>query len=358
MSSSNNQSMFLSASGPSPVSYQRIIPEEDPQRRVDVLDGEDESDGVGDGIGIEDDDMTEDDEPENELDTGAYSQRPLPPWLLSPFLEKIEESKRRNDDDLPPLYAASGTFWFPQKSIPFILQQMHILPSDLYNPSFFLWDPKAICKVIPCPNCKSPLQCHGNISRPRRVIDIDSTFWIIGYRYRCYKCIHPKSKKRTVTFQSWDERILCMLPPMLSLEFPAHFSHRSGVSNAVFSWMRSCMQSGMGSKQFSDALRVQHLLAYDQLQTQYLEHILLRRNSLDAWTGVSYKSFLPFDDTSPSGRHGYIPNAQWFAHMYDSYIEKHRDYFNQHTAMLSCEIGAIDHSHKVCLAYLHVIFSH
>jgi len=34
--------------------------------------------------------------------------------------------------------------------------------------------------------------------------------------------------------------------------------------------------------------------------------------------------------------------------MYDRFMEDHRHEFNQHTAMLSAEICAIDHSHKVC----------
>jgi hypothetical protein len=34
--------------------------------------------------------------------------------------------------------------------------------------------------------------------------------------------------------------------------------------------------------------------------------------------------------------------------MYDRFIEEHKEELEQHTAMLSAEICAIDHSHKVC----------
>jgi hypothetical protein len=68
---------------------------------------------------------------------------------------------------------------------------------------------------------------------------------------------------------------------------------------------------------------------------------------LDAWTGEKYEAFLPFDDTSPRGRHGFIPSSMWLRDMYDGYIEAHKHDFNQHMAMLTAEICAIDHSHKV-----------
>jgi hypothetical protein len=342
--------------------HRPIIPDEDPQQTAEVLDDDENGEGIGDGLGDEDDEPNDDDEADDEpectndgpeLDqSGPRKRRPLPVWLMDKFKALLKECKFRDNNGLPPLYSKHGTFWFPKTSTFFILRRRHFSPPDLYNPSFFLWDPEPLCDRIPCPNCMRPLQRHGEISHPRRCVDFNSTFFIIGYRYRCNCCIHPKSGKRTVTFRSWDPRILSVLPPALAAEFPARLSHRSGISNTLFSWMRSCFQNGMGSKQFSDALRVQHLLAHDNLQLQYLNHLALRKSSLDSWTGEKYEAFLPFDDVSLRGRHGYIPSSQWLREMYDSYIEKHQHDFNQHTAMLTAEICAIDHSHKVCTVKL------
>lgn len=345
-------------SEPPSLSFREIIPGEDPQLAMDAADNVVEDEGVGDGLGEEDaapcDGDEIDDEPDLTLEspvpaeqTNTPNRRPLPTWLLGPFKANLEDCKHHSSEGLPPVYA-SGTFWFPTKDVWCILRDNPLsLPSDLYSPRFFLWDPLAFFDV-PCPNCNRCLTRHGEISRPRRCIDSNSTFWIIGYRYRCYTCKHPKSGKNTVTFPSWHKRILANLPRALAAQFPARLSHRSGVSNAVFLWLRSCMQNGMGTKQFSDALRVQHLLEYDRLQLQYLEHIAGRVDeSLDKWAGHKYDMFLPFDDNGPTGRHGYVPSSQWFSNMYDSYIEKHQHDFNQHTAMLTCEIGSLDHSHKV-----------
>ena len=346
-----------SESRPPHYPTQHIIPEEDPQRTLDSTDDDEDDDAVGDGLGDEDGEPDDEDEGDDELDCrqeGADEaetrnvnppRRPLPNWLLKPFKARVAESSSRNARGLPPLYAHHQTFWFPRPSTFFLLRKQPT-PQELFSPQFFLWDPDALCpKGIPCPNCQTMLQRHQVISRPRRCVDTNHTFWIIGYRYRCRKCVHPKSKKLTVTFRSWDSRILAMLPPALAAEFPAHLSHRSGISTTLFAWMRTCFNYGMGSKQFSDGLRMQHLLQYDTLELQYLEH--LATNSLDDWLQHKYHAFPQFNDTSPIGPHLYTPSATMCRNLYDNFIDAHRDEINQHTAMLTANICAIDHSHKV-----------
>jgi len=103
----------------------------------------------------------------------------------------------------------------------------------------------------------------------------------------------------------------------------------------------------MGSRQFADMLRVQHLLHYDCLHVQYLD--FLAEHALDRWAGKKYKSFLAFDNQSPDGLQGFVPSAQWLRDLYDDFIESHREDFNQHMGMLTAEVAAIDHSHKVCI---------
>jgi hypothetical protein len=341
-----------------------VIPDEDPQRPIDLgedQDCEDILEASGEGLGSEDvgeeegDEVDDECDPEEEAAVGEKKSRKcyLPPtWLCKAFKARLSEvaPNVRNGEGLPPLYYCDRTFWFPQPSSFFLLRCGDVNPQRLFNPQFFLWDPLPLCNGIPCPNCQTTLERHTNISFPRCCVDSSSTFWIIGYRYHCRHCLHPKSKKNTVTFRSWDSRILRMLPRALADEFPAHLSHRSGMSKCLFSFMRSCFQNGMGPKQFADALCVQHLLKYDELQLQYLHSLTACK--LDHWTGRKYYPFLPFDDSSYNGFHGFIPSSQWLRDMYDKFIEDHRQHFNQHTAMLSAEICALDHSHKVFVVSL------
>jgi hypothetical protein len=319
------------------------------------IDDEDD-DGVGDGLGEENPDEGDEDEDDDERDPADEDlplpdkppriRRPLPPWLLAVFKSRVAECERRDIQGRPPLYAIHKTFWFEQQSTAFLLKESLTSPTVLYNPRFFLWDPKALYKDLPCPKCRQILQRHGVVPRPRRCVDMTSEFYIIGYRYRCANCVNPKTKKKTITFRSWDSHILAVLPSALVAEFPAYLSYRSGMSKALFSWMRMCFSSGMGAKRFTDALVAEYLLRYDELHLQYLEYVSSSM-MMNNWMEKKFPSLLPFHDTSPDGRHGFVPSSQWFRDMYDRFIEDHRPEFNQHTAMLSAAICAIDHSHKV-----------
>ncbi|KAJ7106159.1 hypothetical protein C8R44DRAFT_745247 [Mycena epipterygia] len=51
------------------------------------------------------------------------------------------------------------------------------------------------------------------------------------------KCTNPTSGKTTVTFNSWDSRILAKLPPAMAAEFPARLSHHSTISHTTFGYM-------------------------------------------------------------------------------------------------------------------------
>ena len=111
----------------------------------------------------------------------------------------------------------------------------------------------------------------------------------------------------------------------------------------------------MGAKQFSDALQVQHLEMYDELTLQYLNY-LAHQQSISGMQGEKYEAFLPYDDYSSKGPHGFVPSSQWLQDMYDQFIEENQDHLNQHTGMLSAEICAIDHSHKVNLETFNLTF--
>ena len=110
---------------------------------------------------------------------------------------------------------------------------------------------------------------------------------------------------------SVHHRILEVLPHTLAAELPVYLSHHSGMSKALFSWMRMCFSSGMGAKRFTDALVAEYLLRYDELQLQYLDYITCNI-TMDTWMGKKYQSFLPFHDTSPDVCHGFVPGSQWF----------------------------------------------
>ncbi|KAH6901944.1 hypothetical protein BKA70DRAFT_1568128 [Coprinopsis sp. MPI-PUGE-AT-0042] len=336
------------------VGGERIVSEDDGD--FEDVDPDDEADGSGEGAGDESNDEGDDEDPaevnfgsdrdEDDVPSKAKNYRaPLPDWLQAEFDSCIQDCKDRDSRGWPRLYSHHKTFWFPRQSSWFLMQNTVPSPQRLFNPCFFLWDPQALTQ-IPCPNCKHDLNRHSYIKRPRRCVSFATTFWIIGYRYQCLRCTKAKVKGRNVTFRSWDSRIMDLIPPELAAEFPARLSHRSAIDVSTFEFMRSMFQNGLGSKQFSDALRVQHRLQHHKLELQYLQHLASREITFSDWSGPLYDTFPAFDDKGPNGRHGYIPSGDWLRDMYDSYIETHSQAIDQHMALLSAEVCAIDHSHK------------
>ena len=159
---------------------QSIIAEEDPQRSIEISKDDEDDEATGDGLGEEDGDPDDNGEGDDDFDEGFEfddnatagkakpSRRPLPPWLLEPFKARVTESSSQYHDaaGLPPLYSQHQTFWFPQSSTYFLIKKGST-PQQLFNPLFFLWDPKALCPDgIPCPNCRQALHRHQVISQP------------------------------------------------------------------------------------------------------------------------------------------------------------------------------------------------
>ncbi|KIK65879.1 hypothetical protein GYMLUDRAFT_257821 [Collybiopsis luxurians FD-317 M1] len=256
--------------------------------------------------GIGEDDIGEDeDEQEDEECTGTedetshrrkWTLQPYPTWFQTHLSDALDQIKADQGclSGQSHLYE-SGSFWFSKKSTWSILQKTNVHPTDLFVPQFFYWDLEALIQ-----DCKR-------------------------------------------VYQSWDRHILANLPPPLAAQFPAHLSWRSGLSLCALGVLQSCIQSGMGAHQVAAMFRVQHLLWYDELRCQYLHTIVSHLNFL----GQTYEPFLPFDDTSDLGFHGFSPSGQWFRDIYDGFIESHKQSFHQHTAMLTGRICAIDHSHKL-----------
>ncbi|KAF8057823.1 hypothetical protein FPV67DRAFT_1455911 [Lyophyllum atratum] len=297
-----------------PDAEHALAPEADPSQIIEDLGNDDSEDDeaqlLEDGIGGDDEEGDDDDDIEEQgaADNGGdhapprfQPPRPLPAWLKERFDACVKQSRHCGPDKVPSLYWDHKTFWFPRPSNYFLLQDLLVSPQRLYDCDIFLWDPMALLPDgISCPNpgCTERLWHHTHISRPRHVIDINKSFWILGYRYRCPRCVKPNS----VTFRSWDPRVLAALPRNLSAQFPARLTFRSGMALDALAFMRSCFQHGMGAKQFSNALRVQHLQNYDRIHLQYLHTLATRQQSpFRQPDSTKFKAFLAFDDRSSDG---------------------------------------------------------
>ena len=331
---------------------QQVIPDEDPHHAI-LLDRDDEEgdpfDLMGDGVGDEFDGGENEDEDE---ESGGHESAPkhrgrqsLPPAVKDQYDKHLEFLKQGSGPgSMPRLYAVHQTFWLPHQANFFIMKNAtKPRPSELYNHRWFYWDPDHLVEGgLKCPNCETHLHRHG-FTRPRRVVDLEAVFYMIGQRHHCPHCRNAKTNEKSVTFNSWDSRIVTKLPPALAAEFPACLSHRNAIADSVLAVMRTCFQYGMGSKQFSNCLQVLHYRHFDKIHAQYLEDVLSRGHG--SGPSIIYQPFGTFDD--PHGYSGFVPSSQWLRGMYDKLIEEHGTQIDQKAAMLPAEICAIDHSHKV-----------
>jgi hypothetical protein len=346
-----------------------VIPQPDPTQRLS-LDDEDDllNELTEDGVADDPDDFAIGDSEITEDDTSPLpiGRRPPPPFVMKCFEAVLTYIKSVNDfKENKHFYRVLGSFWVPRRDTFFLYHLQNISPTLLYNPRFFYWDPLLLVDCICCPekDCLGKMKRHGYSKRPRGIIDFEDRFWLVGVRYQCNTC--------ATTYQSWDLRIMQNIPQSLAMEFPAHLSHRSGASTAVFAMMRTCFQNGMGAKQFSDIVRsptlykqirscieaghesisdsinVLHRRRYEMLEVQYLR-MIRDRAGMTQWVDKTFLPFPPFTDRGEHGLHPIVPSARWFRDMYDKFMESHEKEFDQHQALLPCRGAAIDHSFKVC----------
>ncbi|KAF7323784.1 3'-5' exonuclease domain-containing protein [Mycena kentingensis (nom. inval.)] len=286
---------------------------------------------------------------ENEDSESSATRTKAPDWfmtLLSPILADLRQALKSRGRSRQ---YESGTFWIRAKSPWFMLNKANLKPVHTFACDFFVWDPLSILGTsyrlrCPTPGCTHHLTREGVVERPRRVVDLDRCFWLIGYVYGC-RAVGGCGLR----FRSWDPDVMDALPAELASEFPAILTWRSALSKHAFGVVRSCFQHGMGSAQVSDLIRMQHLRRYDELRLLYLQ-LKLKEMQFSMGGEISsdaYEVLPDFEDRSSQGFHGFTPSGQWIRDVYDKFIESHRATLNQHTAMLSGRVCAIDHSHKL-----------
>ncbi|KAF6741348.1 hypothetical protein DFP72DRAFT_1116992 [Ephemerocybe angulata] len=309
------------------VNEDLVRPRPDPSRVV-------ESDNEDD-----DEDALSDDPDEDNSSDSAPPRRRILSFVMTAFDEHrtaiCKHTQLRGPlSSRTSYYDTLQSFWLPLKHAFFSLNKVQLSPHTMLVPRFFYWDPDLLVDSITCPRegCMGKLMRHGLLEYPRRIVDLEGSFYMIGARYQCPNC--------SKTFVSWDSELMSKLPDALVASFPAWLSHRSGISDQLFAFMRCCFQNGMGAKQFSDSLNTIYRHRHDQLEIQYLQMIIARTERTSE--NAQYPPFPSFE-----GSCSHAPSAQYCRDAYDKLIEEIESMLDQHMAQLSCRGLAMDHSHKV-----------
>jgi hypothetical protein len=284
----------------------------------------------------------------------------MPSWLFDYIVEelgpRLQEKKGRSL--APPVEYTTGDFWTRPPDPVFSLAHHCFDKKKLFFPLIFLWLPHFLVSELLCPNCNNELEKNG-IAAPRRIVDIDSTFWMLTWRYRCKQC--------SKGFQGWSNLLLETLPHYVQQSFPAVLSYRNGISNRLAKVLRACYQHKMGATGVEALLYELHTSRFDMLCTQYLEAALekelLRRADLGSDENLATRNSQTTLDTAfvyrppqleslgsfwdAEGYSGFVPSRKYLTTMYNKLVDVATPSADQHTSLLPIDQICIDDSHKV-----------
>ncbi|CAB1096635.1 unnamed protein product [Ectocarpus sp. CCAP 1310/34] len=90
-----------------------------------------------------------------------------------------------------------------------------------------------------------------NPKGPRRVFMEEDVGYIIGFRYKCERCVEyngivEESEQSPTSFNAWDVGCLDRLPDYVSKEFPFILTHRSGIDIRLVDRLADDLAHGKG----------------------------------------------------------------------------------------------------------------
>ncbi|KAK6981230.1 hypothetical protein R3P38DRAFT_2808326 [Favolaschia claudopus] len=231
----------------------------------------------------------------------------------------------------------------------FLLARAVFRPTVLYRPRVFLWLPHFFVAKLCCPSCGKTLEKNGALP-PRRITDLEDSFYIISWAYYCRKGCKSY-------FCGWSRKLLDSLPPFLRLAFPAVLSRKGGISHSVLSILRVGNQHKMGPSGVRSLLCENHTLRFSTLQAQYLEAIFAHtheraqkhqpndQTSITDYVTDQIPNFGDFGDYT--GFSGFVPSERYLSTMLNRAIEADEADADQHTSCLEPDQLAVDDSHKI-----------
>lgn len=280
-------------------------------------------------------------------------------WLYNFFGDVISPllfTKNGNHLSQPQIFSKNSskpflpaTFWVHQPEPAISLASHQFDPPVLYRPRVFLWLPHFFVKDLMCPKCKKQVLEKNGACPPRRIVDIEDSFYIVTWAYYCRKGCRSH-------FRGWNSLLLNSLPPYLRLAFPAILSRKSGLSHRVLAQLRVGNQHKMGPSGVRSLLFETHTHRFNVIQAQYAEAAFevvrgrqemvdASQQSLHSYISNTLPSFGDFSDADKYA--GFVPAESYLTQMMNKAIEHDEHDANQHTSCLAPDQLAIDDSHKV-----------
>lgn len=142
----------------------------------------------------------EQEEGDEESDSDEPSRRPVTRTAHTEYLEQIQATVKQQmasnkalprNVKQPSCYLDGASFWMRAASPTFLKRRDGIAdPYKWCRPDVFIWLPKLFkpSPALICPGCFSSEEVINGYPHPRRVVDLDTCYYIMTSQHRCKRC--------------------------------------------------------------------------------------------------------------------------------------------------------------------------
>ncbi|CAN0551098.1 unnamed protein product, partial [Ectocarpus sp. 12 AP-2014] len=221
---------------------------------------------------------------------------------------------------LPKCATMQNSSGLPKLS-PFLLK-----PLFAWIPEYLF--PELALAGIPCPRCGKRGSPDGwNPKGPRRVFMEEDVGYIIGFRYKCERCVEyngtvEESEEGPTSFNAWDVGCLDRLPDYVSKEFPFILTHRSGIDIRLVDRLADDLVHGKDFSAAAKYIRQAHTTKFMVNQLKYVSLADARRSSRVSLFGAAPvpEKFGSFDDTEKYS--GAVPSDYYLRDVWRTYFSE------------------------------------
>ncbi|KAJ7662182.1 hypothetical protein DFH06DRAFT_1325495 [Mycena polygramma] len=247
----------------------------------------------------------------------------------------------------PDCYRLHKTFWIRPSDRWFILDEYKsnpeaLSPDPLYHPDVFVWLPKSLLPPdfkFRCIFCERDYMTDWGWNRnpiARRVVNLDSCYFILSKRIRC------ESESCHKSCSLYEDKILAQLPKHLANEFPAFLTHRSGIDKKVVTLIRTGIAQALTPHAWERIFRELHVRNRDLGEQAYVHALKAADPSRLPKKLVPFSLF-----GDKKGYAGFTPSRWYINSVYIDYMSYVKPYQDQAMAAIPVTIASWDQSFKI-----------
>lgn len=247
-------------------------------------------------------------------------------------------------------------WWILQNKASWLCKNLGVAFDEVaYYRNIFIWLPELRWGHVawpPCPSCfQQNVAAHGfrHDHFARRVVTMNSNYFIMSRRYVCKTCTQTVSNSRlankdkeelpAATFMGYNSASRTLLPHGLGMFFPAFFTYRGAVDNSVIDLMRPLFDKGVRPESFSSTMLELH-------SKKYVDDYLMREFGIQRQSNfVAPKpQFSTFADKMRYS--GVVPTGKYLMHVYKLYSATIMPHFEKEIKKQPSTRFHIDASYK------------